>query len=121
MIEGLLLSRQHLYLDMVNHGGSQWTKFCRHDVAGHPKVARLRTIVGTPLVEAFWHVLKTHTIPKELRADPSELEAYVLMRLAMRWELDDPFVGLGTALQRYLERFGVDPWVHDPFHTSHRR
>ena len=118
LLEGLLNSRKHVYLDMVNHGGSQWTKFCRHEVAGNPQVARLRVIAGTQLVEAFWHVLKTHTIPKELRANPAELEAYVLMRLAMWWELDDPFVELAAVVKQYLERFGFDPWVHDPYLTQ---
>ena len=72
-------------------------------------------IAGTQLVEALWRVLKSHQIPKELRASEREIEAYLLAYLARRWELGDPLVNLGLAVSEYIARFDDDPWSNEPY------
>ena len=120
LLDQILLDRRNVFMDSVNHGQKQWTCFCRHIVSGHAEVSRLRVIAGTQLVEALWHVLKSHQIPKELRAKDQEIEAYLLAYLSMRQELGDPLQELGKAVSEYMCAFSHDPWTNDPYlHGAH--
>ena len=115
LLEYILTDRKYVFMDSVNHAEKQWTRFCRHPVLDHPTVSRLRVIAGTQLVEALWSVLKKHALPREVRTNPQELEAYALAYLAMRWQLEDPLIELGSAVHAYIEEFDFDPWPNDPF------
>ena len=120
LLETILADRKNVYMDSVNHGQHQWTCFCRHIVDNHPTMTRLRVIAGTQLVEALWHVIKSHQIPKEIRANAQEIEAYALSYLAQRWELKDPLEEFGKTVQDYICGFSHDPWTHDQYlHGAH--
>ena len=92
-----------IWLDQVDHSGSQFTRFHRHNVAGmsYPH-SRIRVTAGTQLVDGFWNVLKHHAIPEEARTDVALFEQYALALLWSSFSMGDPLCDLGVAVQHYM-------------------
>ena len=114
LLEALQKTHEGLFLDMVNHGNHQWTRFHRHPVTGVQGVSRFRVVAGTNMIEGFWHVLKHHTLPAELHVDCALIEQYVQQLVHRQWSEGDPLKELGEITRRYMEAMGFDPFTNDP-------
>ena len=114
LLEQLLQNASCVFVDQVNHGQQQWTRFQRHTTSTAGGIAKIRVTCGTNLIEGFWHVLKHHSIPHELTANRAQLETYMLALVAKQWYCGDPFTDLGAVVREYVEDFKGAPLQNDP-------
>ena len=114
LLEEILRDRAHVYMDAVDHGGHQWTRFQRHAVEGVPGVSRIRVTAGTQFIEAWWKVLKYHCLPAGLTADRVAMETYMLVQVYRMWTVGDPVKDLGATVKAYMEAMDYQPYTNDP-------
>jgi hypothetical protein len=117
VLRSLLVTREAVLLDQVDHSAHEWTRFATHELLTAPR-GRVRITAGTQLLENWWHLLKHHCVPAEVSSNVALLESYALALIWRQWCNGDPMTDLGHAIQFYMASNSYDPLGQDPAFTG---